>query len=626
MKGQTQQSVKDYLLPQPKKIEITGTLKVNLSSRIITQNLVEPGVIQSASRVHKVLSDVSFCDSFSENSIFNKTVDLELKVDYSINKRQGYIIDIKNNGILISGNDAEGLWNGVLTFEQLSSYAQENGGYPQLKITDWPDFERRGVMLDISRDKVPTMKTLYNLIDQLSKWKINEFQLYTEHTFAYQNHKKVWENASPMTADQVVELDTYCKERFIDLVPNQNSFGHMHRWLKHDEYLHLAECPTPAKTIWGMMSKTSLSPVEPGSIKLVEELFNELLPNFSSEYVNIGCDETVELGCGKSKDLCKKVGKGKVYLDFLLKLKKIIDANGKKVQFWGDIILHHPELIPELPKDMTALIWGYTANHPFKRQCAQFQKSGLDFYVCPGTSTWKTIMGRNKNGFDNLLNAAENGKTYGAKGFLNTNWGDNGHWQPQSVCYPAYLYGAALSWSVKENKSIDVAHFLNQQVFKDRNNAIGQLIVDLGNAYLETGVETDNSNIFFHMLKEAHKPMAKGRNIKKLKVEKVKHAMAFIEQKLQAINNTSMQCDDAQLVKDEMEQAAKLCLHACQQVLYKMQAKGGSIKNITAPQREELKAELEALIIRHKKLWIKRNRTGGVGDSSEKLRKILRMY
>ena len=32
---------------------------------------------------------------------------------------------------------------------------------------------------------------------------------------------------------------------------------------------------------------------------------------------------------------------------------------------WDDIIIKYPELIPELPKDMIAMIWGYEADHPF---------------------------------------------------------------------------------------------------------------------------------------------------------------------------------------------------------------------------------------------------------------------
>ena len=94
-----------------------------------------------------------------------------------------------------------------------------------LQIDDKPDFANRGVMLDISRDKVPTMETLYKQIDILAECKINQIQLYTEHTFAYDNHKVVWQNASPMTPEQILDLDQYCRDRHIELVPNQNSFG-----------------------------------------------------------------------------------------------------------------------------------------------------------------------------------------------------------------------------------------------------------------------------------------------------------------------------------------------------------------------------------------------------------------
>ena len=96
-------------------------------------------------------------------------------------------------------------------------------------------------MLDISRDKVPTMATLFSLVDLLAELKINQLQLYTEHTFAYRNHPAVWAKASPMTGDEILQLDQYCRERFIELVPNQNSFGHMEQWLKLPQYRDLAE-------------------------------------------------------------------------------------------------------------------------------------------------------------------------------------------------------------------------------------------------------------------------------------------------------------------------------------------------------------------------------------------------
>ena len=67
------------------------------------------------------------------------------------------------------------------------------------------------------------------------------------------------------------------------------------------------------------------------------------------------------------------------------------------MQCWGDIVLEHPELIPELPRDATALNWGYEADHPFDDEGAKFARAGIDFQVCPGTSAWLSLGGRTQN-------------------------------------------------------------------------------------------------------------------------------------------------------------------------------------------------------------------------------------
>ena len=130
-------------------------------------------------------------------------------------------------------------------------------------------FAVRSYMLDISRDKVPTMGTLKQLVEILEKFNYNQLQLYTEHTFAYSKHEAVWKDASPMTASEVRELDLFCAMHGIDLVPNQNSFGHLERWLVRPEYNHLAELPHGGAPLpWGGFKKdpTTLCPTDPASL------------------------------------------------------------------------------------------------------------------------------------------------------------------------------------------------------------------------------------------------------------------------------------------------------------------------------------------------------------------------
>ena len=67
-------------------------------------------------------------------------------------------------------------------------------------------------MLDVSRDKVPTLATLKRIVDLLERFGYNQFQLYTEHTFAYSRHRAVWKDASPLTAEEIRELEELLRE------------------------------------------------------------------------------------------------------------------------------------------------------------------------------------------------------------------------------------------------------------------------------------------------------------------------------------------------------------------------------------------------------------------------------
>lgn len=188
---------------------------------------------------------------------------------------QGYRLRITREAVTIQAVRPVGLWYAVMTLAQL--LARPNPTLPCIEIDDAPDFPHRGAMLDISRDKVPTMATLRRTIDWLASLKINQLQLYTEHTFAYRRHPVVWRGCSPLTPSQVRELDARCRERFIELVPNQNSLGHMERFLKHRRYAPLAEAIGPWRTPWGetRTTKTTLNPLDPRSLRLVASLYRD---------------------------------------------------------------------------------------------------------------------------------------------------------------------------------------------------------------------------------------------------------------------------------------------------------------------------------------------------------------
>lgn len=317
-------------------------------------------------------------------------------------------------------------------------------------LEDEPAFARRGFMLDISRCKIPTMETFSQLVKELAAFRFNELQLYTEHTFAYAGHEIVWRDSSPITPGELLQIQAWCQEAGITLVPNQNSFGHFERWLKHAEYQRFAESPDGFVTPWGDHRSVG-SVLEPsaGSAALIYDLHDQLLPWFpeGSDF-NIGCDETFELGQGKSKELCEERGRQAVYVEFVKSIAdRVADRYGKRCQFWADIVLQDPEWLKLLRPDMIALNWGYEADHPFETECAALAEAGLEFHVCPGTSSWRSFVGRTDNMLENIANATREGLKNGANGFLLTDWGDCGHHQPWEVTRPALAWAATCAWS-----------------------------------------------------------------------------------------------------------------------------------------------------------------------------------
>ncbi len=527
---------------------------------------------------------------------------------------QGYILDINKRGVRITGHDEPGLYYGMMTLCQIVRQYALGGELPFLHIEDWPDFMRRGVVLDISRDKVPEMETLYTLVDQLAEMKYNEVQLYTEHTFAYRDHPVVWEDASPMTPTQIQSLDTFCADRYIDLVPNQNSFGHRERWLKFPQYRRLAEIPEGG---------SDLCAVDPASIEHLRGLYADLLPNFNSDFFNVGCDETWSLGKGRSKADVDARGAGRVYLEFLLKIHDLVTAHGIKMMFWGDIIMQHPELIPELPKDIIALEWGYEADHPFADHGKKFAESGIPFYVCPGTSSWNTLVGRTDNAVKNLLNAAENGKANGAIGYLVTDWGDGGHWQFLPVSYVGFAYGAAVSWCPETNRDLNIPQALDIHLFQDHAGVMGRLAWDLGNAYQQTGVTIGNNTLFYSLLQHKIDGDFKGTVYENMKKENLEETLAYVDKVMANLSQADMHCPDADLLIREFNMGAELVKLSCKIGLARIEAGGVGTENLPTEVKNSLATELEVLLPEYRQIWLERNRSGGLKDSVAKFGPLL---
>jgi hexosaminidase len=394
---------------------------------------------------------------------------------------QAYSLAVTPDGIILYADAQVGLFHAVQTLRQLVRL--HGTDVPALTVHDWPTLPCRGLMLDISRRKVPTLETLKELVTELSHYKINILQLYTEHTFQFPRHPKIGAGCGSLSSQDILELDAFCRARHVELMPNLQSFGHARNTLLIPEYQRLAE----TEILW------ILSPAFEETYALLDELYGDLLPAFTSTTFNVDCDETWDLGKGASKPMADEIGVGRVYLNHILRVRELAARYGRRIQIWGDILLNHPELIDEVPEDVTLLDWHYEAAEEYP-SARIFGESGRAFWVCPGTSSWNTLFPRIHNANVNIRNLVRDGVAAGAEGMLNTDWGDCGHYQHLGLSWYGYVFGAVQGWSGGTTTDEDFETAFGPLFFGPAHEQILQAIHKLDRTNMLPGVSEPNGS------------------------------------------------------------------------------------------------------------------------------------
>lgn len=539
------------------------------------------------------------------------------RTDTAPPQAEGYALTVDQRGLRIEFREPAGLRAATATLQQMCR--QFGRQLPGVQIRDWPDFARRGVMLDISRGRVPKLETLLDLAEKLASFKINELQLYTEHTFAYRQYRSVWQSWGALTASEIRRLAARCRELGIDLVPNQNSFGHLRYFLADPRLKPLAELAGPYEAENGdfLRRPTTLAPTARGALPFLRGLYAELLPNFTSDRFNVGCDETWDLGKGRSRRRCESVGQARVYLDFLRQIHREVAGRGKTMLLWGDIVLKHPELISELarlgPPGVIALNWGYEANHPFATEAAQFAKAGIPFYVCPGTSTWQTLVGRHDNALANLRAAAKAGQQHGAVGYLNTDWGDGGHPQPLAVSWPMFAAGAGLAWNAASQPERVLAAVLDRDIFEDPAGRLGAAALALGLAHQRLGVKAVNETPLGTVIaapKPEDRELFCRHGLKwftKIPRQRILDTSHELRRQRAAICASHPRSDAGRLLAVELDLAARMAEQSCAYMLWQQAMAAGH--TAAATRRARILADHLRQIERDfKAFWPRRNK------------------
>lgn len=562
---------------------------------------------------------------------------------HSFNKSESYRITISTVKVVITASDLPGLWYAVNTLLQIFRLFHGNG-IPQAQINDWPDLKFRGVLWDVSTGRVPTLETVFSLIDILSAMKINQLQLYMQNTFSFAGHETVWRNNTAYDASDIIKIDSYCKRRYIELVPHVDSLSGFSQWLKFKMYKHLAEEEVDFDPRQQRLP-SSLCPTNDESITMVLGLHAQTFACFSStRFAHVGLDLAPEFGKGKSHVIAQAKGVDEVYMGHLRSMHRSCCRHGRTLQFWANALHDDPEQLWNLPPGVIAMEYGHTVDHDFFKYCKSLADAGISFFVCPGTGSWNSVCGNTDESIAVMNNAVQAAVSCNTLGIVICDWSLPGHVNPLSVSIPAFLAGAGLAWKASLDLSTmksTLPDVLSHHVFMDSSGTFGRALMDLGTTHsnlikdgsLESRVPSDNRRVH---------PVAQGPgsqllwrlletegscNLDKVTSDSLQRAVRQIRNCHKTFIAAELKCKQKTEIIKELEVLVEILLFTtriCRSlILNKKQNSSTSLKDLPAITKTDLANKLLALVDIYQKAYLLRNKHGGLLSALQLLQNFL---
>lgn len=290
----------------------------------------------------------------------------------------------------------------------------------QKKSTDpKDDFEIKGFHIDL-RIQVMTPEALKTFAQQLADFGLNTLVMEWEGTFPYKKHPAI-SNKYSYSREEINDFISFCEGIGIQVIPLQQSLGHVEYILRNPRYSELKEDRKDISQLCPMEFELSKA--------LFTDLFTELADTHNSDYIHIGGDETYLLGhCPKCQQKVEETSKSQLFVDHMKMITEIVTDLGKKPVMWADIILKHPEAASELSKETIFIDWNYGWKINHFGDIPGLQDQGFTFWGSPAirshpdnwfVTNWPTH-------FKNQHEFIPYGRKAGYKGMVMTSWSTSG--------------------------------------------------------------------------------------------------------------------------------------------------------------------------------------------------------
>jgi hexosaminidase len=327
--------------------------------------------------------------------------------------REAYQIKVSPKKITVTGNSSAGIYYALQTLRQLVVAENKNSFIPEVDIDDYPSLSYRGIMMDVAHGGLPTEEEIKKQIDFLSKWKMNQYYLYSEVSIELQGYPLLNYNAN-YSREEIKRIIDYAKERHIDVIPFIELYGHLHELLRIEKYSKLA------------IGKYGheLDPRNPAVKELMKDWLKQYAELFPSPFFHIGFDETWET-VRMSLDTDTTLKPDKLYLDQLDFVTSALEGYGKKVMLWTDITETYPKILSQFPKKVIPVVWEYSSDTAAMNNWIRpVVKEHFPFFIQSAVDNWQDLYTDENYTYNNIDLCIKSAKDNNAIGYITSVWSD----------------------------------------------------------------------------------------------------------------------------------------------------------------------------------------------------------
>jgi hexosaminidase len=401
---------------------------------------------------------------------------------------QAYRLTVTGGSVLIRSSDAAGAFYAAMTLAQLPVRTAGGWRLPCVRIEDRPALQWRILSDDVSRGPLPTMRYFKERIRTIAAFKMNGYSPYMENTFVSPTDP-LPAPLDGITPAQMHALAIYAARFHVALIPQQQTFAHMHNTLRVERYARAGALPhgfllAPNSRI----SQAYLSRI------ISQEL--QAVPH--PPFFHIGSDETQTLGLGRTKTYVERVGLARAYADHVIAMKRLIAPSGARVMLWDDVVERYPMIMRLIPHSCVIVNWHYADLPTFEPYIRRIANGGFEQMVDPGAGNWNEIFPKIATTIAVERRFIDEAKAAGVLGLYESDWHDDGETLYEATWYPV-LYAGAAAWQRGGSSPQSFAADFPSAFFGVDDPRYSRDVTALGEilAKLESASKYDTSDVLF---------------------------------------------------------------------------------------------------------------------------------